>query len=295
MERAVTTGTAALGNDQRAIAAFVARELGCEATRVARVDAFATNAVYEVDAGGLRLIVKASAMQGAIRAEAWACARGADAGCAAPEILRVGRLGTGDSMSVLVMRRVAGRPIAAGHPGLREVGIRLRRLHETRLAGFGWLAEASWDERGGCSLPHRSWPAFLKGICRDAHDLADRRAVSVAEAASTEIDAHADALAAVEGSLCHGDLKPSHIFVDSGRLSGVIDWGDAVSGDPLWDIARFAHRTDAESLSLLLEGYDPDRGLAGEIEWRLPLYEALWILFDAVVAHRLGLGAKEDA
>src|SRR5262245_14422994 len=243
----------ALGDREQAVAAFVARELGCEATRVVRVDAFVTNAVYEVDADGGRFVVKASMLHEAVRAEAWACARGADAGCAAPAILGLGRLGTDDSMSAFIMRRVAGGPIVAGHPALSEVGAGLRRLHDVRLPGFGWLAEAAWDERGAFSLRHSSWLGFLQDICGDARRLADRyvMAALVAEAAAAAIDAHAAALAAVEvGALCHGDLKAAHIFVDAGRLAGVIDWGDAVVGDPLWDIARFAHRADAGAGSL---------------------------------------------
>ena len=281
----------ALGDREQAVVAFVASELGCEATRVVRVDAFATNAVYEVDADGRRFVVKASRMHDALRAEAWVCARGADAGCAAPAILGLGRLGTDDSMSAFIMRRVAGGPIVVGHPAFPEVGIGLRRLHDVRLPGFGWLAEASWDERGGFSLLHSSWLGFLKGICGDVRSLADRSVVAapVAEAAAAAIDAHADALAVVEvGALCHGDLKAAHILVEAGRLAGVIDWGDAVVGDPLWDIARFAHRADAGSVSLLLEGYDPARAMVDELAWRVPLYGALWMLVDAIVAHRLG-------
>src|SRR5438094_2910971 len=156
------------GDREQAVAAFVASELGCEATRVVRVAAFATNAVYEVDADGRRFVVKASRMHDAVRAEAWACARGADAGCATPAILGLGRLGTDDSMSACIMRRVAGGPIVAGHPALPEVGASLRRLHAVRLPGFGWLAEASWDARGDFSLLHSSWLSFLQGICVDA-------------------------------------------------------------------------------------------------------------------------------
>jgi aminoglycoside phosphotransferase (APT) family kinase protein len=281
----------ALGDREQAVAAFVASELGCEATRVVRVDAFATNAVYAVDADGRRFVVKASMLHEALRAEAWACARGADAGCAAPAILGLGRLGTDDRMSAFIMRRVAGGPIVAGHPALPEVGVGLRRVHDVRLQGFGWLAEASWDKRGAFSLLHSSWLGFLQGICGDARRLADRYVVAapVAEAAAAAIDAHADALAAVEvGSLCHGDLKAAHILVDAGRLAGVIDWGDAVVGDPLWDIARFAHRADGGAVSWLLEGYDPERALVDELAWRVPLYGALWMLVDAIVVHRLG-------
>src|SRR5215831_6606269 len=166
----------ALGDREQAVAAFVASELGCEVTRVVRVDAFATNAVYEVDADGRRFVVKASMRHEAVRAEAWACARGADAGCAAPAILGLGRLGTDDRMSAFIMRRVAGGPIVAGHPALPEVGVSLQRVHDVRLPGFGWLAEAAWDECGAFALRHRSWLDFLQGICGDVCRLADRYA-----------------------------------------------------------------------------------------------------------------------
>ncbi len=39
---------------------------------------------------------------------------------------------------------------------------------------------------------------------------------------------------------------------------------------------------------MLLEGYDPDRAMVDDLAWRVPLYGALWMLVDAIVAHRLG-------
>jgi aminoglycoside phosphotransferase (APT) family kinase protein len=281
---------------ERTVAAFAAEQLGREVTRVVRVDAFVTNAVFAVDAGECRCVVKASKLHDALRAEAWACARGADTGCAAPEVLGFGRLAVGDT-SAFLMPRVDGSPIAAGHPAFPALGAGLRRLHDVRPPRFGWLAGASWDARGDFSLPHRSWLDFLNGICADTRTLADayELAAPVAEAASAAIDARARALAAVEmGSLCHGDLKPAHILVDAGRLAGVIDWGDAVVADPVWDLARFAHRAEGETTASLVDAYDPERAMADELAWRIPLYEALWMLVDAVIAHRL-LGRRADA
>ena len=60
------------------------------------------------------------------------------------------------------------------------------------------------------------------------------------------------------------------------------------------DIARFAHRADAGSVSSLLEAYDPDRVMVDELAWRVPLYGALWMLVDAIITHRL-LGRRVDA
>jgi aminoglycoside phosphotransferase (APT) family kinase protein len=281
---------------EQAVADFVASELGCQASRVVKLDAFAGNAVYEVDADEGRFIVKASTSRHALRAEAWACARGAAAGCTAPAIIRRGCLGTGDGICALIMNRVAGQPIAAGHPVFVQVGADLHRLHGVKMTGFGWLAQASWDELGQFTLRHPSWLSFLQAICDDARGLADSYglAAAVADAAASGISDHAYALAAVEvGVLCHGDLRDAHILVDAGRLAGVIDWGDALVADPWWDIARFAHRADAASVSLLRQGYRlQDPGRTEELAWCLPLYEALWMLVDACVAH--GQGRRVD-
>jgi len=41
-----------------------------------------------------------------------------------------------------------------------------------------------------------------------------------------------------ERCFIHGDLGAEHVFVDSGELTGVIDWGDAAIGDPAIDHGR---------------------------------------------------------
>jgi aminoglycoside phosphotransferase (APT) family kinase protein len=284
------------GPSDDAIAAFIATHLGGRMARIAPTDAFATNAVYEIDVDDRRFMLKASKNRVALRAEAWACARAVAAGFPAPEILvDVRKIGSNPAMSAFLMSRVAGNPIGNGHAAFRELGAALRRLHELELPGFGSLADAVWDERDGFTLHSRSWLAFLTGICSDTRCLAESCALasSVADAAELAINAHADELTKATGSLCHGDLKANHIFIEHDGLTGVIDWGDAVVGDPCWEIARYAHRGDAQSLSLLLRGYDPAGSMADQFAWRVPLYSVLWLLVDAVVDHRLG--ASVDA
>jgi len=40
-----------------------------------------------------------------------------------------------------------------------------------------------------------------------------------------------------EQALCHGDLVSEHVLARDGRLSGVVDWGDARVTDPALDLA----------------------------------------------------------
>ena len=35
----------------------------------------------------------------------------------------------------------------------------------------------------------------------------------------------------------HGDLQPSHLFVDRGQVTGILDWSEAAPGDGLYDLA----------------------------------------------------------
>ena len=104
------------GPSEQVVAAFVASTLHQQPTRIARTDAFATNAVYEVDANDRRLMVKASMNRDALRAEAWACASAVASGFPAPDIL-VDVRGIGDDarMGAFVMSRIPGEPIRPGH------------------------------------------------------------------------------------------------------------------------------------------------------------------------------------
>lgn len=271
------------------ITAFAAAILGSTPTRVERIDAFASNHVFEIDTGGNAYIAKASRLHDALSSEVWACIRGTALG--APRVLAVTRLGR-DGCSVVLMERLPGYPMPADHPAHREVGARLRRLHETKVPGFGWLANAPWNAQGDPAPEHASWLAFIARILDEAHELtrASPLAAAVVQATAAAVARQAEELVAVtHASLCHGDLKAAHLLCENARLSGVIDWGDAVLADPLWDLARFAHRADAGSTRLMIEGYRPDRSTADALDRRIPLYGALWNLVDATVDLRLGL------
>src|SRR4029453_8020451 len=179
------------GPGDSAVAAFVTNALGFQPTRIARTYAFATNAVFEVDAGGQPLILKSSMNRDALRAEAWACAHSAEAGFPSPEIL-AGVGGIGDAgMSAFVMRRILGESITPGHAAFRDLGVVARRLHEVRLPGFGPLADATWNQQGEFTLPHANWRAFLRSISSDTRRLVDSCALAapVADAVDASLDA----------------------------------------------------------------------------------------------------------
>ncbi|MFC5181225.1 phosphotransferase [Actinomadura harenae] len=74
----------------------------------------------------------------------------------------------------------------------------------------------------------------------------------------------------------HGDLGPEHVLVSDGRLSGVIDFGDAQAGDPALDLSWTLHGTPpafAEALATAY-GVTPDLRARGLLWHKLgPWYE----------------------
>jgi aminoglycoside phosphotransferase (APT) family kinase protein len=57
----------------------------------------------------------------------------------------------------------------------------------------------------------------------------------------------------------HADFAAEHVLLDDdGVASGVIDWSDAVLGDPAIDLAGLFHWTDAALLDAALAEYAPD-------------------------------------
>ncbi len=89
--------------------------------------------------------------------------------------------------------------------------------------------------------------------------------------------------------LCHGDVTPDHIFLDSDlRVSGLIDWGMWHGGSRVGELAYVASWAFAEAdLAALLEGYDSSMG--GRSLWRAI---ALSLVNQLVghIAHHVSIG-----
>lgn len=97
-------------------------------------------------------------------------------------------------------------------------------------------------------------------------------------------------------SLLHGDLEPDHLFVNGTNLVGIIDFGDAKIGDPLYDFVtvRQDMATTPELRAAFLEGYalEPDKEV--DLMRRLTLYSILheWFTLRDVIGWTSRSGAR---
>lgn len=171
-----------------------------------------------------------------------------------------GVLPTGRAYSVDTF--VAGEPVGGASlspAACRDIGRALAGLHRLPCSGFGLLQDRSDAFMGLADDPvaglqtrlQDAWPFGLSSL--EAHPL-----VLAAPDLAASLERHQADLQAVihtDAVICHTDLHGGQFRLHAGRLSGLLDFGDAAIGPPAWDLASFACFHGWERLDDLLAGY----------------------------------------
>jgi aminoglycoside phosphotransferase (APT) family kinase protein len=169
------------------------------------------------------------------------------------------------------------------------LGATLRRVHTIEGDGSGPLLPLTTAPKRRLKGAYSDWQTHLRSRseahvrgCCEAGLLAKNEA---AEALRYLEDFHITSNS--YSSLLHGDLGNHNIFVCDNRVIGLIDWEDALLGDPLFDIAMWTTFHPPRRYSAFLEGYGAS---ARQAEFRLALsiYYLRITLAKAVVRLRFG-------
>jgi aminoglycoside phosphotransferase (APT) family kinase protein len=162
-----------------------------------------------------------------------------------------------EGVRAVAYRKLAGARVDTARTELGgELGRFLAALHAFPVERARELGVASHD-RGW----HGRYEAFARGLLgRVGPMLGDDRA-RAEEMLAAFLDEPANF--AFEPRLIHADLGPAHILVRDGELTGIIDWSDAVIGDPALDFAWALNATAPAFAKAVLEAYGSnDPGLA---------------------------------
>lgn len=94
----------------------------------------------------------------------------------------------------------------------------------------------------------------------------------------------------VDPVLLHGDLANHNVFTDEKRITALIDWEDAISGDPIFDIAYFGTGCylHNEWFDAFLKGYQSRQELPEDFWLRYWLYFIRISLSKAIARYRFG-------
>ena len=169
----------------------------------------------------------------------------ADPGISAPTVLGDGRLFVNEAAPwpYLITSRMTG--IASWRAELSasqqqslavDLGRQVQQLHALRPTGVATHAEWS-DLNRTKALEQSSLPPHL-----------------IAQA-----DDYLARLEPMDSVFTHGDITANHVYVENGRLAGLIDWGDAMMADrhyELIQIYRDLFRCDKTLFGAFLEAAD---------------------------------------
>lgn len=255
-------------------------QLGTVPTSVRRLPSSVGNQNFLVLTAGRDYVLKAAPTE-AVATEAWVCKQVRAVGVPAPEIVVVDLDRRILPWPYVLMVAVPGRSLTSGcNQRIVEAGRLLRAAHDINVDGYGPLSQT--DARGGVPRgPYDSWAEFLSVMLGALDHLVGQGLLDnqLADRLRTAVHDHHTLVAGVQRSaLLHGDLCPDHIFAAHGHVSGIIDWGQATAGDPLFDLATWAN---AAPLDALIHGYQP--GADPELHLKIAFYRvasALQVIAD---------------
>ncbi|MDJ0788973.1 MAG: aminoglycoside phosphotransferase family protein [Myxococcota bacterium] len=125
-------------------------------------------------------------------------------------------------------------------PSLLDRMDTLRESAPVAAAGYG-----AWPSEGDAEAS--SWAEALLALVREPEDprmagwrrYLERDAVAAAgfDAAARALEARAQACPAGVRHTIHADLTAGNVLVDRGRITAIIDWGNSLIGDFLYDVA----------------------------------------------------------
>ncbi len=245
--------------------------------RVTRLHGGSTDVFEIADDDGRAVILKAYADEPAwkLRKEAFVAERYAGV-APVPRWLAIDESRDRLPRAFAVMRRLPGQALRVRFGAedadrlFRDMGALLKRLHALAMPAHGYLLEGE-VARAFDTNAERMAVAF-EAKYRDFRAwggdgaLCGRIEAFVAERSAAMAECGAPVL-------CHNDFHPGNVLVEAGadgvwRLSGLIDFENAVAGDPLFDLAKALDYTAHECAAgraPLAEGYGPlDRPGAAE-------------------------------
>jgi aminoglycoside phosphotransferase (APT) family kinase protein len=223
----------------QAAAAAARKLLKGEIDTIAKVSSAAGNQVFRVRSDDLVAFLKIAEKED-LRREVGVLELLAHRAIPVPSVL--GWDGSGElcGRPCALLAEVGGRPLSGHEPDLGGAGRLLRQVHTIEMEGFGLLVVAGHGLRG----PDPTWGRTMMACCDELGPAVDAGLVppELVARAITAVGERRDLLdATVSGCLLHGDFHPRHLYVAGGSITGIIDWGDASVGDPLYDLGRLIH------------------------------------------------------
>lgn len=170
-----------------------------------------------------------------------------------------------------------------------NVGALMKKMHETKLEGYGSLDFADGVLSGRFSSPAEFWKSKDTEHAQVLRFLVENSFISDTEA--KKLKQVYEEIAMLDfgvASLLHLDIHSAHIFVEEGKVSGIIDLGGLTSGDPRNDIAMSLIFQNAKEQEAFKRGY-------GELAYDQAVIKYMAVIAARKAQLRTKRGQKQEA
>ncbi len=172
-----------------------------------------------------------------------------------------------------------------------EFGKFLAKLHGIKLPGFGFLDTRTLKREARLSGRDPTWQEYFNK-CLPSH-LKYLRDCGLLEGPVVQqieglFSRHEALLNIRQGALLHRDFAYWNILGTPTEIKAVIDWDDAVIGDPADDLGIVNCFNDPDFMAILLANYSGERHPPPELHARIQLYTLRNMLWKAMIRHYMG-------
>ncbi len=234
------------------------------------------NQVFDVmTEEGLEVIVRITSSMESFWKEKFVMDKCRKIGVPVAEIFGIKDLKVGEKdYSICVLRKLEGDTLERGSIELddfdeetrrdifRQAGHLLSMIHSIDVEGFGWI--------------HKDGRGHLKSFEEFMLEHTDQKDIYIELAKRNNFDMRmikrcleilksgVNKYIGVKPKLNHGDYTPRHFMFRDGKITAVLDFGEACGNSPIFDLARWDYwRRDEQELEWLKEGYD-NKGIFDE-------------------------------
>lgn len=254
--------------DEPALKAVLARAFPASASdpQIARTADGVSSMVYRVTyrVGTFYLRI-ADDSEDDLRADAEVLQRLLALGVAVPEVVYVEACAPELDRSVLVMREVPGTPLAVvrdesvARRVARQAGHDAAVINSVPVDGFAWIRRdrPRWPPVGEIASYHEFARAGIPEGLAERHCLLTGL-FTVGELEALDELVHNERTRDLQrGSLAHGDLDVTAIYVNEGAYSGIIDFSELRGGEPEFDLGHFLlHDEETNPTTLFAAFYE---------------------------------------
>lgn len=178
-----------------------------------------------------------------------------------------------------------------------QLGCVLRKIHNIHIDGFGFINTDLLADTGEIKGIDKSYSDYFhKRLDDHIGYLRHTELLSISECDEImrQFKRHSPRFNLPHGVLVHRDMALWNVLGTPDKVTAVIDWDDAVSGDPADDLGILRCFYDEEFMTSVTRGYCGDAVLSDDFNCRIWIHNLRNMLWKTKIRHSLGYFDKDS-